>query len=238
MNLILFSSKDREQPLPQNDPRAEHILNVLKIAPGHSFDVGQINGPRGKARLMRIENQKLYLEYFWQDEIPTLYPIDLWVSFSRPQTCRRILQECTSLGVRSLNFFDTEKCEPTYRDSRLWSTNEAQRLLIRGAEQAFCTRIPKLNLFSNLRESLTQLTEVDSKLALDNYEATGRLGCLNISGNSFALAVGGERGWSSTERHILRDSGFLLASLGPRVQRTDTACIAAVSILTAQLAGK
>ena len=235
MNLILFSPKELNQPLPKSDPRTKHILNVLRMGKGWEVDVGQINGPRGKAKLIDLTDNKITLSYTWEDKVPSLYPIDLWVSFCRPQTCRRILQECTSLGVRSINFFDTEKCEPSYRDSRLWSNGEADRLLIRGAEQAFCTRVPDLTISKNVEEVLATTDLVGSKLALDNYEASLILGYQEDSTNPVTIAVGGERGWSKTERDIFRDAGFTLVHLGSRVLRTDTACIAAISIIRNQL---
>jgi len=223
------------QPLPLGDPRAQHILKVLHVQIGQSFDVGQIDGPTGKATLIGINETSLELAYQWTTETPVLYAIDLWVSFCRPQSCRRILQECTSLGVKSITFFDTEKCEATYRDSRLWHSGEAQRLLIRGAEQAFCTRIPELNLRPSLSDAIDHGDEERTRLALDNYEATADLGSCPISSRSTILAVGGERGWSAAERDALRTSGFILVDLGPRVLRTETACISAISILRTKL---
>jgi 16S rRNA (uracil1498-N3)-methyltransferase len=45
------------------------------------------------------------------------------------------------------------------------------------------------------------------------------------------LAVGGERGWSSREREILKYYSFKLYSIGSRVLKTETACIAGLSII-------
>jgi RsmE family RNA methyltransferase len=45
------------------------------------------------------------------------------------------------------------------------------------------------------------------------------------------LAVGSERGWSSRERDMLEEAGFLRLSLGKRALRTETACTAAVILL-------
>ncbi|MCZ6673863.1 MAG: RsmE family RNA methyltransferase [Verrucomicrobia bacterium] len=235
MNLILFSLEDLKRPLSREDPRAEHILSVLNTEPGQTFDVGQFNGPRGKATLISVNSDSLNLSFIWDMEILSLYPIDLWVSFCRPQTCRRVLQECTSLGVRSITFFYTEKCEPSYRDSRLWSTGEAERLLIRGAEQAFCTQVPELGLDASLQNVLAKRQRQGTSLALDNYESTETLGRRKTPTLPVTLAVGGERGWSSMERHALRDAGFSLVDLGSRILRTETACIAAISILRIQI---
>ena len=201
---------------------------------GQQFDVGIINGPRGKASWNHSNGDTLQLSFEWEAEVPSLLPIDLWVSFCRPQTCRRILQECTSLGVRSISFFDTEKCEPSYRKSKLWSTGEAERLLIRGAEQAFCTQIPKLRLGSTLPNLLNEIKPTGDLLALDNYESTKRLGDIERTSDTVILAIGGERGWHNDERNLLREKGFTLVDIGARVLRTETACIAGIAILNNQ----
>ena len=44
------------------------------------------------------------------------------------------------------------------------------------------------------------------------------------------LAVGSERGWTAAERDVLRRDGFVLAGLGRRVLRTETAAIAALAL--------
>ncbi|MCB1120693.1 MAG: 16S rRNA (uracil(1498)-N(3))-methyltransferase [Verrucomicrobiae bacterium] len=235
MNLILFKPEEIERPLPSNDPRWKHIREVLKVKVGESFDVGQIQGLRGKAQLKEVGRGELKLEFSWLEETPPLFPINLWVSFCRPQTCRRILQECTSLGVKHIRFFDTEKCEPAYRQSKLWTTDEWQRLLIRGAEQAFCTRLPEVKLATSLEKELMVQPDPGLRIALDNYEGVKSLGHLSNPTSEITLALGGERGWSNQERERLSEAGFTLMDLGPRVLRTDTACIAAISIIRHQL---
>jgi 16S rRNA (uracil1498-N3)-methyltransferase len=49
------------------------------------------------------------------------------------------------------------------------------------------------------------------------------------------LALGAERGWSGEERVMLRKAGFQFVHLGARVLRTETACVAALSLLRAKL---
>lgn len=47
------------------------------------------------------------------------------------------------------------------------------------------------------------------------------------------LAIGPERGWSQPERDTLRQAGFSLAHLGPRILRMETACIVAFAQIAA-----
>ncbi len=234
MNIILFESDEIERPLPMDDERARHLLEVLGRKTGDSFDAGILNGPKGKGILKSIENDKLTLAFEWLGEEPPLFPIDLVVGLSRPQTNRKILQEATSLGVRSIHFVTTDRGELSYATSRLWTTGEWRRHLVAGTAQAFTTRIPDISFGKSLSETVKKLDTYSERIALDNYEATGPLVDKLEDNNSFAICVGSERGWTGDERNLLRESGFRLAHLGERPLRTETAVVAAVSIVLSQ----
>ena len=230
MNLILLEYEEIDQPLPLEDERAQHVLQVLRRRKGDSFDVGLVDGPKGKAVLEKVSSKSIELSFVWGDEDPPLLPIDVIVGLSRPQTNRKILQEATSLGVRSMRFVLTERGEPSYAKSRLWSTGEWRRHLIAGAAQAFSTRLPQVEYGLELGKAIELVPTNSCCLALDNYEAKGSLGSLLPSTSSLTLAIGSERGWTGSERDLLRDSGFTLADLGGRVLRSETALVAALGI--------
>jgi len=236
VNIILFSAAEVELPLPRRDPRARHILEVLRRTPGGDFDAGLINGPRGKASLRAITDDALILSYTWGAPPPPLAPIHLVVGLPRPQTARDILREGTTLGVAVMDFVRTDRGDPNYGQSSLWTSREWEDCLIAGAAQAFCTRLPSVNHGQSLAEALTRLPGDCVRVALDNYEAPGALRELDLAGRpAVALALGAERGWSAAERALLLHHGFLFAHLGARVLRTETACIAAITLLKAKL---
>lgn len=241
MNLILFEPHETGSPLPRSDQRAIHILDVLRRNPGETFDVGLVDGPRGKGTLVEVAPDALRLSFTWGLPPPPLDPIMLIVGLSRPQTARKILQDATAIGVSSLHFIQTERSEPSYAQSTLWSSGEWRRHLLAGAEQAFCTRLPTVTWTKSLSAVVATLPSATGRVALDNYEATTPLLAYSVSGHNpsappdLALAIGGERGWSAEERHALRQQGFTLAHLGPRVLRTETAVVAALAILKAKL---
>lgn len=236
MNIILFSPEEVQLPLPGNDPRSRHILTVLQRRPGDGFDVGLFNGPRGKAVLESIgADGSLSLSFTWGEHPPPLAPIHLIVGLPRPQTARDILREGAALGIAAMDFVRTERGEPGYARSTLWSSREWESLLVAGAAQAFCTRLPGVRHGHPLAETVAALPDV-TRIALDNYEAAGALGRLTLPvGKKIVLALGSERGWSPAERDLLRQNGFVFAHLGERVLRTETACIAAVAVLKAAL---
>ncbi len=235
MNIILFQNNEIGGPLPRDDHRVVHILNVLRREVGDSTDVGLVNGPRGKALLRSVTEDEVSFEFQWGDEPPPLLPIDLIIGLSRPQTNRKILQEATSLGVRSIYFALTERAEPSYASSKLWTTNEWQRLIRQGVEQAFSTRFPAVKFGAGLRDYIESTKSVDHKICLDNYEATTGLWEAAEQKQSVVLAIGSERGWTEDERALFRQHGFILAHLGERPLRTETAAIAAISIVSARM---
>ena len=236
MNIILFNPAEVEPPLSRKDPRARHILDVLRRQPGDTFDAGLINGPRGKGTLVAINEDSLGLSFAWGDLPPLPSPIHLLIGLPRPQTARGILRDVTTLGVTALHFVRSDKGEAGYAGSNLWKSGEWRECVITGAAQAFCTRLPEVTHGRSLREAIANLPAHATRLVLDNYEATSALSQYPLPGNQpVALALGSERGWSAAERTLLKDAGFVLVHLGPRVLRTETACVAAVTLLRARL---
>jgi RsmE family RNA methyltransferase len=234
VNLILFEAEEASRLLPPADPRAAHILEVLRRQPGDRFDAGLINGPRGKGTLVAIRPEGLELAFVWETVVAPLDPIILIVGMPRPQSARRILREASALGVGALHFVQTEKTEASYAQSPLWTTGEWRRHLVAGTEQAFATLLPEVTFGRTLADLMAAPDLPATRLALDVYEAPEGLAAAAV-GSPVALALGPERGWSAADRDQLRRHGFRLVHLGSRVLRTETACVAAVALLKAKL---
>lgn len=236
VNIILFHPSEVELPLPRSDPRAQHLLAVLRRQPGDSFDAGLLNGPRGKGTLVSVGKEHLSLAFTWGAPTPPLSPLTLLIGLPRPPTARDILREATTLGVAAMHFIRTEKGEASYADSSLWRSPEWEQCVINGAAQAFCTRLPEVTHGRSLAESLAALPAGQTRLALDNYESPAALSAAAVTpGQPVVLALGAERGWSAAERAQLRQGGFAFVHLGERVLRTETACLAAVVMIKAKL---
>ncbi len=235
MNLILFSEEETRTPLPVADPRSHHILHHLKRLPGDRFDVGLIDGPRGKAWIEARTTTELQLAFHWEDSVPERLPLTLLAGLPRPQTARRILREAAAFGIEAIRFFEGEKGVPSYRTSRLWVGDEWRRRLIEGAEQAFSTRLPQISLHGTLDSAITALPSGRDRIALDVYEADRPLSRIRLGHPAVVLALGPERGWASGERELLRKNGFRPARLGDNVLRSDTACLCGITLILATL---
>ena len=237
VNLILFEPAEASAPLPRRDPRATHLLDVLRRRVGDTFDAGLVNGPRGKGTLTAIGTDVLTLTFAWEATTPPPPdPISLLIGLPRPQTARDILRDATALGVAVLHFVTTDKGEPNYARSTLWTSGEWRRHLVDGAQQAFATHLPEVTHGRSLDEAIATLKENPARLALDNYESPAPLSQFHLTaGTPVVLAFGPERGWSAAERDKLRASHFTFAHLGPRVLRAETACTVALALVKAKL---
>jgi RsmE family RNA methyltransferase len=240
VNLLLFEAGEVAAApcqLPRTDPRARHLLEVLRRNPGDPFDAGIVEGPRGRGRLIAIGSDALTLEFHWGASPPPLDSLRLLVGLPRPQTARKLLQDTAALGVAGLHFFQGDKGEPNYGQSPLWTGSEWRRHLLAGAAQAFDTRLPAVTHARSLSLALQgpPLAAAQTRVALDLYEASAPLARIDLAA-PVVLALGPERGWSDRERNELRAGGFMLAHLGSRVLRVETAVVAAVAVVKARLA--
>jgi 16S rRNA (uracil1498-N3)-methyltransferase len=232
LNLILLEPAEADVPLAHADPRAVHILTVLRRGVGDAFDAGIVNGPKGKATITAVGTPGIAFEFKAASEPPPADPIHLLLALPRPQTARKILGEATTLGVASMRFFQSDKGEPSYASSTLWSTSEWRRHLRDGAAQAFDTRIPEVHHANSLAAAISGLPDGCVRIALDNYEASAGL-APSARTAPLVLAYGPERGWSPPERDLLRAEHFTLAHLGERVLRSETAVVASLAIVKA-----
>ncbi len=236
VNLILFSADETRHPLPRRDPRARHLLEVLRRRVADTFDAGLVNGPRGKGTVADIGADALLLTFAWGPPPPPPDPLTLVLGLPRPQTARDVLREATALGAGALHFARCEKTEASYARSSLWTDGEWRRHLLAGAEQAFDTRIPDVTHDRTLAEVLANLPNGAERIALDPYEATaGLAGYVPADARPHVLALGGERGWSPRDRAALRAAGFRLLHLGSRILRTETAVVAGLVLLRSKL---
>jgi len=234
LNLILLGEKASHLHWGQRDPRTIHLQSVLRAKDGDQIDFAVVNGPKGKGTVCWQEDRSVKLTFLWEpNHASDLLPIRLLVGLSRPQTCRKILEQGAALGVGGFLFFTGDKSEPSYANSGLWQGNEWKNKLQAGVEQAFSSYLPDCDHYSDLVSALNAVgREGCLRLALDIYEASDPLSTPEVGAEKSAcLAIGPERGWSAAERQTLRELGFSFRHLGPRVLRVETAMVAAVGIL-------
>ncbi len=242
-NIILFEKYPENNLIPVIDPRGNHILKILHLQKGDSFLMGVVNHASGRALITGINEEGISIE--WKPMIPaeSLFPVTLLVAQVRPICMKRILREAVSLGVEKIVVSGTDTGERSYRDAKLWKTNEYLEYLLSGAQQAGSASVPVVEQFSSVDSALQTLKsssrnsiETPVSVVLDNIDQDARLsGMVFPEGRHYLLAIGPERGWSDRERVLFRKAGFLSAGLGSRILRTETACTAGLTLLLSRV---
>ena len=234
MNIILFASSACRQILARTEPRARHLLEVLGCGSGDDFRAGVIDGPTGTGSVLAIEEDRLELAFRWHGVAPPLDDITLIVGLPRPPSARKILYQAAALGCREIRFVHTESSDPNYARSKLWTTSEWRRHLLDGLQQSVATALPTVTCGVPLRRAVQQLPAGAAAVALDNAVGAARLGACALH-LPLVLALGPERGWTDADRDLLRHCNFVSCTLGARVLRVETACVAALSIAKSKL---
>ncbi len=235
MNLILLSSDEIGNPIPGYDPRAKHIRRTLRLQEGDSIAAGIINGPIGKAKIISISKKKLILTFTAEHKKTTPYPVTLIVGLTRPQIAKHIMRESAAMGITALWFYPTQLGEKSYLSSNFWKAKNYLPQLIKGASQGVTTNLPDVTIFDSLATVFDQLPTRQAKIALDNNRPTNSIRSYSLQHKSVALLLGSERGLTDRELDMIEAHKFTLLKMGNRVLRTDTACIAGVTLVLSKL---
>lgn len=235
MNIILFTHLDAKNSLPLLDYRALHIRKVLKLGVGGQFFAGEINGVKGVGTILSVDSGNVHFSFAPGDVSPPLYPVTLMVAQVRPICMRRILREAVSLGVAKIILTGTDTAEKSYADAKLYTNGDYQSILLDGAMQSGETGVSEVVFASSVDEAITRLEGVGTRIVLDNVMQAKSLASLPTPTTPVVLAIGGERGFTDRERSLFLGSGFVPASLGQRILRTETASSAGLAVLLGRM---
>jgi 16S rRNA (uracil1498-N3)-methyltransferase len=156
--------------------------------------------------------------------------ITLAQGLSRAERMDFTIQKSAELGVQRLVPLLTERSVVRVKDERLSRRMEHWRKIIIGAcEQSGRLRLPELREPKLFAEWIRQ-PGLGSKLMLDPT-ASRSLATIMGTDPEIVLLVGGEGGFCQREREQAKAAGFIAVHLGPRVLRTETAALVAVSLL-------
>jgi RsmE family RNA methyltransferase len=235
MNLLLLEpgEADGRGVVRLEGPRARHLLDVLRAAPGREIRLGVVDGPLGTGRVLRADAAKreVELEIRLGAETPPRPRIDLLLALPRPKVLGRLWAVLASLGVGHVWLTNAWRVEKCYFDTHVLAPETIRAGLLEGLVQARDTRLPVVTLHRHLRALVEDelprepyaariLAEPDG--AGRGFSAIGR--GLPPDGRVL-VAIGPEGGWIQPELDLLEARGFERAGWGGgRPLRTDVAC--------------
>lgn len=234
MNIILFEENELNKPLDLDDPRAVHIIEILKAEEGDQLKGGILNGPLLDITLEGFTDDSIQLSFRKRDrKPPQAYPVTMIIGTPRPPTARRLIKDLTTLGVYKMIFSGTDLNEKSYLSSKLWKEDKYRLSLIEGAQQAGTTLLPWIDRFYSLKKSLESLPDGVPGLFLHGEPGVSTLleHLKERIPGPLVLALGPERGWTDREVEMLKDFGFTQVQLGERILRTETAALCSLSMV-------
>lgn len=242
MNLILINHEelDASGRTRLTDVRANHIRTVLRAEPGKTLRIGLLNGPFGTGIVEEISDESVTLACEFEAKTPPRPAIDLLLAMPRPKVLKRLWAQFAALGVGRIILTNAEKVERYYFDTHVLDPDFYTARLIEGLQQARDTRLPEVTIVKNLKPFLEteSFPRVGKKLLADPSGSQNIFQTLEENeekvpmGGNILLAVGPEGGWTSYELELFKEQGFDLFSMGPRILRTDTACVALLGLIS------
>lgn len=229
-----------DQPLTAGDrielpPETSHYLTrVLRLSANAA--VRLFNGKGGSYGGVILTADKsatqVQLEEFDPDNLASPLRVHLGIVVSRGERMDLVMQKATELGVSAITPLFSERCEVKLKGERLTKKQTHWRKVsISACEQSGLNLLPDMHPAEQLQ---TWLQASDAELKLVLHPGTEQPLPADRRPESVALLIGPEGGFSDLEIEQASATGFTPLQLGPRILRTETAPIAALTILQYQ----
>jgi 16S rRNA (uracil1498-N3)-methyltransferase len=224
-----------ENPIVAPDSLRHH-LRVRRVRVDHTFGVFDGNGQTAMAKIHHDSNDKkslLELSAIQKDtskEVP--YDITLIQGLAANEKMDWIIEKAVELGVKHIIPLQMERSIVRVDDKKIdKKLAHWEQIIIASCEQCDRTVLPSIAPPQTLKQYLAQALNSSS---LSIYLApSADLKLVSIvkrsPGQGITLMVGPEGGFSPEEDQMISARGFIGATLGSRILRTETAGIVAIS---------
>lgn len=213
---------------------ARHLFSALRMSVGQEITL--FNGLGGEFSATLTTTAKSQVDVSVGDcrEIDRESPLKLHlvIAVSRGERMDWIMQKATELGVTEITPLFSERTEVKLNRERLEKKlRHWQQVSISACEQCQRNRVPTINNALTLDQWLSQSHEDPEQLKLVLHHRSDKTLAQHQPPENVCLLVGPEGGLSDSEIKRAIDRGFAALTLGPRVMRTETAPLAAISIM-------
>jgi 16S rRNA (uracil1498-N3)-methyltransferase len=226
---------------------AYHIVRVLRLREGAPLSVFDGAGNEFKAEIARVDGDKVTVRLGSQTPGTLESPlrITLTQGISRSERMDWTLQKATELGVTAIAPVLTARSVVRLDEKQAQKKQAHWRGIVVGAcEQCGRNRLPEVLAPASLRDHLagprTLASEATARAATGrglrlvlNPTAPASLAGLTSIPSKVELLIGPEGGLDDDELIAAQRSGFMPVRLGPRVLRTETAAVVALTVLQA-----
>ena len=231
--LFIRSDLQSGQELQLDGEQAKYLGRALRLRVGDALSVFSAESGEFAAKIISIGKSIAQVEV--GEAIPSATESPLKVHLvqgvSRGERMDVVVQKATELGVKRISPVLTEYAMVKLDGSRANKRREHwQKIAESACEQSGRTRPPLIDEPLPLKTWFgAKTSEADVDLILKPNASTP-MASLKAPKRKVCLLIGPEGGFSDNEYEDADVSGFTAVSLGPRVLRTETAAIAAVTV--------
>ncbi|PHS17588.1 MAG: 16S rRNA (uracil(1498)-N(3))-methyltransferase [Kangiella sp.] len=208
---------------------AHHCAQVLRYKVGDNLTVFNGDGFDYFSAIESIAKKKCTIKILNKIRLnnESNLEIHLLQAIARGDKMDFVFQKAVELGVTEITPVSTERSNVKLDEKRLEKKmSHWNKTIISACEQSGRAVIPKLNLLINIEE--VQNSEIQSIY----LEPNSKRCFTHISdGSSIRLLIGPEGGLSEKDIKQLELKEFVGIKMGPRILRTETAGLSAISIL-------
>ncbi len=210
---------------------AHHLTRVLRVEAGQKFEITD----NERVWLASVEMARKDLVRFAViDELPRgpeLPQITVYLSLIKFERLEWAIEKATELGVARIVPVEANRSDHGLFEGSRKRVERWRKIAREASEQSRRLRAPEMGDSVKMTAALNDASA--HRIWLD--EQPGARPLLDVvrfgPGDSAAIIIGPEGGWTETEREQFSEKGWTGASLGPSVLRAETAVCAALGIL-------
>ena len=214
---------------------AYHVARVLRLREGAPLSVFDGAGTEFHAEIVRVAGDAVAVRVGEETAGTAESPlrITLVQGVSRSERMDWTLQKATELGVAAIAPVLTARSVVRLDDRQApRKQSHWQGIVVGACEQCGRAKVPAVSAPTTLRDYFANVRKDGLRLVL-SPSAPGSLTGLTSLPNKVELLIGPEGGLDDEELAGARKAGFMPVRLGPRVLRTETAAVVALSVLQA-----
>ena len=217
----------------------KHMFSVMRLVEDDEVVLVFEDGIKRLARVADRERHVLNLVEAFPDNAELPLHVTVASGFPKGDRLEWVAQKTTELGAAAIWAFPADWSVAKWDGKKLAKKAEKlEKIVLGAAEQSKRNRVPEVRLFEKKIDFLDCLRQFDRVIVA--YEESAKEGesaalVKAETGSRILFVFGPEGGLSPAEITTLEEAGAILVGLGPRILRTETAplyALSAVSVLT------
>jgi 16S rRNA (uracil1498-N3)-methyltransferase len=215
---------------------ARYILAVLRLGPGDEVTVFDGAGNEYRTELAEDDDGGMYLAIQEESrpERESSLQITLGQALLKGERMKFVIQKATELGTARIIPLVTTRTIPLVEGERESLRIERwQRIAQEAAKQSGRTMVPQIEAIHELADFLAQVQGAGTRIMLWEGEPTPLREVMRKidAPTEITLLIGPEGGFAEAEVTAAQAQGFLVAGLGQRVLRAETASLSVLTII-------